>query len=113
MRRPHPVVRPPAALGETALLAAIPDLARAGALEPLADALDGIVGLARDINRRREPGWRARLERLQESCEILAQSLSGRQRRIMQEIAETQGRIQQRRRYTGTSLDAPAVDWRG
>jgi hypothetical protein len=112
MRRLHPVVRSPAVLGETALLAAIPDLVGAGALEPLANALDGIAGLAREINRRREPGWQARLERLQQSCEILAQSLSGRQRRVMQDIAETQGRIQQRRRYTGTSLDAPAVDWR-
>jgi hypothetical protein len=95
------------------ILAAVPDLARAGALESLSEALDRITGAARDIGRRREPGWRARLERLRQRSEVLTQSLSAEQRRVMQDIAEVQSRIQQGQKYLGTAAEAPAVDWRG
>lgn len=111
--RSRPGASAPAETGEALLLAAVTDLVRAGATEPLADLLDRIARLARDIHRRREPGWRARLERLRASSELLSQSLSAEQRRVMQDIADVQGRIQHRRKYAGTSADAPAVDWRG
>ena len=95
------------------LFSALADLARAGAQEPLEDALERIDHAARDLNQEGGPESKVRLAQIRDACDRLSESLSGEQLRVMRDVAELQSRIQQHRRFTGGPADAPRFDRRG
>lgn len=117
MSRRSPGSRPPfdpaAPVEQARLFSAVADLARAGVQEPLEDALDRIDETARELARSDDLTSVAQLAQIRAACDELAASLSAEQRRVMQDIAELQGRIQQRRRYAGAPAGESALDRRG
>lgn len=113
----HATSRPPfdpaAPVEQARLFSAVADLARAGAQEPLEEALARIDESARELARADDLMSVAQLEQIRAACDELAASLSAEQRRVMHDIAELQGRIIQRRRYAGAPAGAPSLDRRG
>lgn len=109
----RPPFDPAAPVEQARLFTAVADLARLGADEPLDEALARIDESARELARADDPMSVAQLEQMRAACEALAASLSAEQRRVMQDIAELQGRMIQHRRYTGAPEGTPSLDRRG
>lgn len=109
----RPPFDPAAPVEQARLFTAVADLARLGAEEPLEEALARIDESARDLARSDDLMSVAQLEQIRSACDELAASLTAEQRRVMQDIAELQGRILQRRRYAGAPAGASALDRRG
>lgn len=113
----HAASRPPfdpaAPVEQARLFGAVADLARAGAQEPLEDALARIDEAAQALGRSDDLMSVAQLEQIRTACDELANSLSAEQRRVMHDIAELQGRIIQRRRYAGAPAGESSLDRRG
>jgi hypothetical protein len=95
------------------LFSSVADLARAGAHEPMEDALERIDHAARDLRDEGGHESRQRLEQIRGACDRLSESLTGEQLRVMRDLAELQSRIQQRRRLVGAPVDTPSFDRRG
>jgi hypothetical protein len=109
----RPPFDPAAPVEQARLFSAVSDLARAGLSEPLEAALERIDQCAVDLGRDDDLTSAAQLSQIRAACDELAASLSTEQRRVMQDIAELQGQIRQRRRYAGAPDAAPGLDRRG
>lgn len=95
------------------LFSSVADLARSGAQESMEDALERIDHAARELRDEGTNDSQQQLEQIRGACNRLSESLSSEQLRVMRDLAELQGRIQQRRRFAGTPADAPIFDRRG
>ncbi len=95
------------------LFSAVADLARAGAHDSMEDALERIDHAARELRDEGSHESQQQLEQIRGACDRLAESLTSEQLRVMRDLAELQGRIQQRRRFTGAPSDTPVFDRRG
>jgi hypothetical protein len=100
-------------LEQERLFSSVADLARAGAREPLEDALERIDHATREMRADGGPESTAGLKQIRDACDRLAESLTGEQLQVMRDVAEFQSRIQQRRRFTGAPSDSPAFERRG
>lgn len=117
MKSRRPIPRAEIDLGtrhqQERLFSSVADLARSGAEESMEDALERIDHTARELRDAGTNDSQQQLEQIRVACNRLSESLSSEQLRVMRDLAELQGRIQQRRRFTGGPTDAPAFDRRG
>ncbi len=109
----RPPFDPAAPVEQARLFTAVADLARAGLQEPLEEALAELDRGAAELSRADDLPSAIQLAQIRSACDELAATLAGEQRRVVQEIADLQTRLRQRRRYTGAPDVTPGLDRRG